>query len=305
VVVRIRTHRPNEPNQPGDERGSKTFLLGAGAQKAGTTWLYRYLQASPQFAHGYRKEYHVFDSRDLPSEAWMRDRILKLAEDSVAAARRGEPADAEVLHRASMYADPAFYFDYFAGLLRRSPDIRLAADLTPGYALLSVERLRELRSGFEDRRVRPVAIMLLRDPVDRIWSQVRMQHQRQPEKFEVSAEETLQQRYADPQYARRNDYHRTIEALDASFGPGGQVHYAFYERLFERSEVEAICDFVGIDVHTADFAKRHNESTGSPDSLAEGTIRAVATHYREVYAAVAERFPQVDLGAVWPNSRLL
>ena len=44
---------------------TKTFLLGVGCQKGGTTWLYDYLATSPQFKHGHRKEYHVFDAIDL------------------------------------------------------------------------------------------------------------------------------------------------------------------------------------------------------------------------------------------------
>ena len=32
-----------------------TFLLGVGAQKAGTAWLHRYLEDSPQFDGGFRQ----------------------------------------------------------------------------------------------------------------------------------------------------------------------------------------------------------------------------------------------------------
>ena len=50
-------------------------------------------------AHGYRKEYHVLDSLELASEDWMRRRVLRQAEESLAALQRGEPADAEPLNR--------------------------------------------------------------------------------------------------------------------------------------------------------------------------------------------------------------
>ena len=153
-------------------------MLGVGAQKAGTTWLYRYLQDSPEFAAGYRKEYHVFDTMDLPSESWSRNRNIRLAETALADLREGRPADAAVLHRMSMVGNPAYYFDYFAALLQRETGRHVTADVTPAYALLPVERLREIRQEFADRGVRAVAVFLMRDPVDRIWSQLRMQHQR-------------------------------------------------------------------------------------------------------------------------------
>ena len=37
-----------------------------------------------------------------------------------------------------------------------------------------------------------------------------------------------------------------------------------------------------------------------PDAL----VARVAGHYRGVYDAVAARFPGVDLGALWPSSRV-
>ena len=54
------------------------------------------------------------------------------------------------------------------------PTIRLTADITPGYAALPAERLAMIRAGFESRGVRPAAVYLLRDPVERIWSAARM-----------------------------------------------------------------------------------------------------------------------------------
>ena len=42
----------------------KIFILGVGAQKAGTTWLHRQLIKSANFNFGHRKEYHVFDAME-------------------------------------------------------------------------------------------------------------------------------------------------------------------------------------------------------------------------------------------------
>lgn len=45
---------------------SRTFVLGIGAQKAGTTWLYKQLAQCPGFATGLEKEYHIRDVREVP-----------------------------------------------------------------------------------------------------------------------------------------------------------------------------------------------------------------------------------------------
>ncbi len=283
---------------------AKTFLLGAGAQKAGTTWLYESLRRSPQLKHGFRKEYHVLDVRELDSEAWMRTRVLEQAQDSLEALRGGSGgsrADGDALHRLSMVADFERYFDYFAGLLRTAPRIRAAADFTPSHALLPVETLRTVRAGFERRGIRAAAVMVLRDPVERIWSQVRMQHQRNPAYFDgASAVGAMRARHTAEEYVVRSDYPRTVAALDEAFGV--DVHYAFYERLFTSESVAEVCAFAGIEVPEVDVEDRRNTST---DQELPTDVRAeCALHHRAVYEQVAVRFPDVDLPALWPNARL-
>lgn len=39
----------------------KIFILGIGAQKAGTTWLYQYIKNSPKANLGQLKEYHFWN----------------------------------------------------------------------------------------------------------------------------------------------------------------------------------------------------------------------------------------------------
>ena len=109
------------------------FLLGLGAQKAGTAWMHRYLESSPQCDPGFRKEYHVWDAVDLPSGRVARERIEKQGGD-----------------RARFLTDPEHYFDYFTGLL--DGEARLTADITPAYAGLS-RRAARLDQG----RLRPPA----------------------------------------------------------------------------------------------------------------------------------------------------
>ena len=113
-----------------DDATMTTFALGLGCQKGGTSWLHDYLAASPQCDPGFRKEYHVFDGLDLPSEAWMRRRVVARAAKAVDALERGAAANADALRQAAFYADPETYFDYFAGLLGRA-GVRLTCDITP------------------------------------------------------------------------------------------------------------------------------------------------------------------------------
>ena len=285
---------------------TKTFLLGAGCQKGGTTWLYQYLAGSPQFAHGYRKEYHVLDSLDLPSEEQARRRLVgRAAEQAAADPQPGNRLAATSAHRLSMFLDQQFYFDYFTGLLHRSPDTRLAGDLTPSYGMLPASRFEAVRDGFAARAIATLPVFLMRDPVERIWSQVRM-HARlyaRHEAARIESPEFVLAQYDRPAYAVRTAYDGTFRTLDAVFGPD-RVFYGFYERLFTEVEVRRLCAMAGIDVVEPSFEQRLHASPKSSD-LPEETVRVVAQHYRGLYEAVASRFPAVPLAEIWPSSRFV
>ena len=288
----------------------RTFLLGVGAMKAGTTWLNDYLAASPQCQGGHRKEYHVFDSLDFPSEQgtqpWLLHRVVDKARASLDEVAAGRPTDPTYLHQAAMIADEQLYYDYFTALFARDPATRLTLDITPGYALLSEARLATIRSEFERRGVRPVSVFLLRDPVERIWSQVRMQKRRRPAQNPGTAEELVAERHAEPSYAERTRYELTVGRLDAAFGE--QAGYAFYEELFDPATTErdlrSLCALAGIDFRAPDLDARFNVSPRSAD-LPDETVRAVAEHFRPTYEFVASRFPDRDLPRIWPSARFV
>lgn len=150
----------------------KTFLLGVGAQKAGTTWLHDYLSHSPQADLGFTKEYHVFDSLTLPGSTKFRKLITRQAiKDLEDPHSIGTPRPS--VTRAAFLYDQEIYFDYFAGLLKRD-GIRLTGDITPSYSGLSEETLLRIRDGFAARGIAVKPVFLMRDPVDRLQSMVRM-----------------------------------------------------------------------------------------------------------------------------------
>ena len=283
----------------------KTFVLGVGAQKAGTTWLHGYLSNSRHCARGYRKEYHVFDYKDLPSAYW-RKRTYALAQDELEHLRLSEPSDGAPLHRASMIADHRFYFDYFAGLLWSKPHARFTADVTPEYALLSTERLAEIRDSFAARRVRTVVIFLMRDPVDRIWSQIRMQEARRPGRHPERADKMIERLFTRPLIEKWSHYEQTIRNVDAVFGPD-DVHYGFFEELFTNDQqLREICRVIGIPFREPNFERHANVSAArAVEALPDEIVATVAKHLHETYATVAARFPNKDFRTMWPSSRFV
>jgi len=280
-----------------------TFVLGVGAQKAGTTWVARYLRSSPQFDHGFRKEYHVFDSLDLTSEDWMRRRNVRLARESVEAVARHEEADATVIHRLAMMVDLELYYDYFAGLVRRGTRVRSTGDLTPDHAMLSAERLTSIRTSFDDRGLHTVAVFMLRDPVERVWSHQRMKAHRHPDQHPGDTVDELLAEHADPAYDRRTRYHETLTTLGEAFTPQ-DVHVGLYENLFlDTSQPHAISRLAGIAPRPPKFDRQVNASPKPVAQLPDSVARTVAEHYAETYREVARLRPDLDVARWWPHSR--
>ncbi|MGA8258414.1 MAG: hypothetical protein WB767_17730 [Nocardioides sp.] len=282
-----------------------TFVLGLGAQKAGTTWLSDYLRASPQYDFGFRKEYHVLGLVEPATEPARRRALLTRAHEEIELLRRREPCDGLALRAAAMVADLDVYLDYFAGVATAGGQVRATGDLTPGNALIGAELMAHVRDGLQQRGVRTAAVVLLRDPVDRIVSASRMHVQRWPTdgtERPHEAPERVLERFLEPSYARRTRYDLTLAALDQTFDRDA-CHVGFYETLFRTEETEQICALLGIDHHQADFAHRSNPSRSNEAALPDDVVRQVAEAYRPVYEAVAARFPHLDLAELWPSAR--
>ncbi len=280
----------------------KTFVLGMGCQKGGTSWLYDYLAESPQYAKGYAKEFHVFDAFDVEWERTRGDAKLAAAAAEIAKARRGEPFRADKIHWAAMCGNHDMYYDYFAGLLARRPRFRATGDLTPAYGMLSAERVAEIRERFAGRGVRAVAVFLMRDPVERLWSQARMLDRRNPELYAVPPEDVVADEYRNPRYEQRTRYDHTLRVMDEVFGPGDRW-IGFYEELFEGDRIREVSEMVGLDYREPDVETVANPSPKTTQALPDDLVAKVAEHYREVYEAVAARFPETDLPRLWPSAR--
>lgn len=96
----------------------KTFLLGMGAQKSGTTWLHRILTARQDANFGFTKEYHVLDAVYVPECEMFRNRFEKAARIAI---RDGygtysTGSSKYDVTRMSFIANDQTYFAYFADI---------------------------------------------------------------------------------------------------------------------------------------------------------------------------------------------
>lgn len=274
-----------------------TLMYGIGATKAGTSWLYRYLDAHPDCAMPDPKELHFFDTlesgRSKRQVAAIDARIATLREkraqfrgaygDRLAAKIAALTEWRDVL--ASGDADTGRYLGYLYG---DAEGAKLVGDITPAYALLPEARLREMAT------LAPVTrfVYLLRDPVARLWSNIRMVAKRQAKAAgdvaQIAAGLLRKVLAGEERNAMaRSDYAGAMARLDRAV-PAASLFVGFYETLFSDASIEKLCRFLGIAPRPGDYGDRVHG--GVPVTLEDEARGALSRLLAPQYAAMEARF---------------
>jgi len=272
------------------------FLLGVGAQKAGTSWLHQQLNIRRDTDFGCLKEYHVHDARTI--EALSRFRQLNI-----------EPRHPRTWFQPRTWLrqwfihHPERYTDYFAWLLTRphlrGTQIRLTGDITPSYALLDVDTLREIKTSFAKRGIPVKPVFLMRDPIERIISSQRMKLRKQGLRDAATEIETLRMRIAKGR-GLRSDYSQTLNALDQSFGLEN-CFIALFETLFTPTTYADLCTYLHIHYEEPAWTSKVNESATSnviPDDLLAEMGRMQASDL----VCARQVLPHLCFDQLWPTA---
>jgi hypothetical protein len=276
------------------------LLCCVGGQKAGTSWLFDQMSKSPQVHTGSVKERHYFDvlwkneARTFlnPRVNYIRDFARQLQTGSA-------PGNEKLLRKIGLVAEQLAPFAaeaddhsaYIRALNKSRRNEPVVCDFTPSYCGLTAEQFAKI-DALGDVRF----IYVLRDPVARMWSQIRMM-------FTTDGAEDVAAKCAAHAEIMcddgtmgtvfRADYVRTLTALDEG---AKKVEILFYEDLFEQATFDRIASFVGIDPVQIDSQTKVNEgpSVPLPPELEQRMLHALAPQYEAVMA----RFKD-DVPAAW------
>jgi Sulfotransferase family len=207
-----------------------TYLVCVGATKSGTSWLYRHLAKHPDCHFRTIKELHYFDMRRPEHfEAALRRVDAHLAEmDARVAAAPADGLATLVLKRADLrewrgvVAKGEMDLDAYRGfVLGGLAGEKLVGDVTPAYAMLALPRLKRIAAISPDLKI----LFLMRDPVARTWSHIRMVAARSGAAFESVARDLLARMTSGDLSGEgqgihdRGDYLGIIPRLKAAFAP--------------------------------------------------------------------------------------
>jgi hypothetical protein len=153
-------------------------FLCIGAQKAATSWLFVTLQEHPDIWMPAVKELHYFDYLYVPEcRGWAHRHIRKTARSAIlhqlADIRHFSPARIKHLHQLATV--DVFSEDWYRRAFDR-PEARgkVTGDITPSYCTLPVEGIQYVHALLGNPRL----IYIIRDPLDRALSHLRMKAQR-------------------------------------------------------------------------------------------------------------------------------
>lgn len=270
-----------------------TLMFGLGATKAGSGWLYRYLRGHPECHMRTVKELHFFDTL----QAGRRPRRLRKLDRAISAeARRADAGrhralrrlgDLQELAEVTHAATDDAYVNY---LLRGRGEARLVGDITPAYALLPVDWLRRMQALAPGTRF----VYLMRDPLERLWSNLRMMARRDAEESAVGPRanrlmaEWLEGGHRD--VAARGDYGAVLSRLDAALEPA-RLFLGFFEELVAQPVPEALCRFLGLTPRPASANPVHEGVPATLDPELRGRALARLAPQYDVVAARMGRLP--------------
>lgn len=238
-------------------------FIGIGAMRAGTSWFAAHLARHPSIWLG-RKEIHFFD-RKID-----RRRIPFLDRDLEARIRYG--------------------LRFLPGIARG----RICGEFTPSYAILEPDRIARVHNWMPEVKL----LFIMRDPVERVWSQVKHDF---PRWLGMTAEQAPRSRlvafFESPSVRRRGDYAQCLARWlryydreqffltfleDVAADPSGVLNQAF--------------SFLGVTPDAArfpDVSRPVHTSDGPtvPDWVREYLTDSLSTQNKQLEALVGRPLP--------------
>jgi len=272
--------KPIDKNTPAKENVN---FICAGAQKAGTTWLYGRLRELPEFSLLPIKEVHYFDrSRKYPSPNtlsiqsllsrlskfdWTKKALLTTSDEIKN--RDFERFKWMVKWYFSNYNDRWYLslFETFKGI---------TGEITPDYSMIHKTDIKNMHELLPDIKL----IFLLRNPVERAWSHYKynkfvFNSKSRLLKFEKKSEVYQNTNYdineifrfmnSDAQQLRSN-YIQTIKKYSSVY-PENQILIGFYDAISNNPEelLSEIVEFIGGDsTNILEYCKLEKKNNRSP-----------------------------------------
>lgn len=270
-------------------------FLGIGAQKAATTWLEHCLRKHPAIWLPPRKELHYFDARG--DGWWAAHRIFGPRSAMRRLRRELAPrlrADIRFLDVEGLRWDLSYYFGrrtdaWYLSLFPRNSG-SISGEITPAYSILAESEVAHVHRLLPDVKL----IFLMRDPIDRSWSQIRMDLAVKGQRIEELPLEDLLAIARSDTVAQRSDYRRTLRNWERHY-PENRFFIRFLEDVRDEPErvLEELFVFLGVDrsvTMEADLLERRVHVGRTAGTIPRQLARELARLHLDSIRAMESRF---------------
>lgn len=271
-------------------------FVGIGAQKAATSWLDRCLRTHPSVRLPPLKELHYFDDRaagpapggrPVLASRWQGRRLRRQLVARI-------KADVRFGDFAGLRWDLRYFFGrrsdaWYLSLFPRDQR-SVSGEITPDYSILDDEDVAHVHRVLPDVKL----VFLMRDPIDRSWSQIRMDVGRTGRRIaDVPLEELVALARSD-RVALRSDYERTLRNWGRHYETE-RFFIGFLEDVRDRPEalLQDVFLFLGLDPAAArlgDLARRRVHAPRPDDEIPEPLARELAKIHLAGLRAIEPRF---------------
>lgn len=222
-------------------------FLCIGAQKSGTTWLYAQMKQHPKIWLPVVKELHYFDRPHIDRYIFKIFSNTKLGKFVRSTLKR---------MKNPKYTKWVFQFLFYKRTnqnyhLLFKPDVnQICGEITPAYARLNQSTVDQIGTLLPNTKI----IFLIRNPVDRIWSQLKMNKRIRFKSENIDYDEILK---IKSDFAYQNSaYTSNLEKWSKNYD-SSQIFIGFFEQILQNPEelLSSIYSFLGVD-STSNFLPR-------------------------------------------------
>jgi Sulfotransferase family len=266
-------------------------FLGIGAQKAATTWLHQNLRRHPAIWLPPLKELNYFNDLYIRADRiWTgrhrRDRgtqILRWHLEHVPQ----KSWNYRFIARIADIIDGDLSDDWYGAVFSLASPNQICGEITPSYALLPSTGIEHILKLTPNLRV----LYLLRDPIERNWSQIRMIARNR-----LNAD--LRQIATYRGVAGHANYPEVLARWTAHL-PNSQILVLFTDDIIQRPEmtIKSVCEFFNIEFSIQHFPELTKKvHVGDAKEIPNDIYDLLKAQLRPVYDQMMDLYPDVCRG---------
>lgn len=275
----------------GATMSSHPDFICVGAQKAATTWLYDVLSRTPGIFLPRIKELHYF------SELYSLDAKRfgpKHRTDQIAHIRNfhqsrntGTDYERMVLDQLNHIESNALTDDWYKHIFSYAHDNEICGEICPCYMALPVRGVRHVLSINPLMRI----LIIVRDPIDRLWSHMRMHAKSGYMKLDTNA--VMRGEVEMGPYMRYTDYAKAIPRWKSMAGTD-RVKVMLYDRIQDDASaaIDEILSFIGMPGAKTKADISRNIFSGQPADMPADLTAMLLKELEPQYDFLAQRFPE-------------